>query len=170
MFYQNEPGLADYIQHYGCLTLDLALAREKITGQLWTKDEFNQLWKDAIAAGIISGDLNCDGDLNDDGEAILQRWDAFCIMGNIPLRALRTDEIKWPMGKDENGVPRILPTAVSFDPTRYWVAERWKYKISHFVKGDGTGLLKPEYDSIRYGSLTRQKGKIMDLRVLAIVR
>ena len=177
MLYQNRPDFPGYIQHYACLSMVLARSREIVDGKPWTAREFIEAWelamkREIVVAGarttVIAGDLNGDGDLDDAGEACIQDYDELFKLWGLPLKT--TDPRSWPQGKDENGVWRTLPVSVPFDPKRYWVAERWKHKISHFVQGDGTGARRPAYDSIYPESQTRKLGKIMDLRVFERTR
>ncbi len=170
MIYQDNPRLPDYIQHYGCLVCVLARSREVIREAIWSAKELREAWEIAEDAGIISGDLNHDGDRNDDGEAEVLNYQGLFDLWNLPLRQ---HDIGWyglPTMIDRNGAKRIAPSALPLDQNKLWVAERWVWKIGHFVQGDGTGKHFPYYDPISGGSLTRKNGAIESLRVFEIVR
>lgn len=65
MIYQTDKGLDPVIQKYGCLFMSLAWASDI----KYTAMELNKIWYACIAKGHISGDLNRDGDMDDNGEA-----------------------------------------------------------------------------------------------------
>lgn len=68
---QTDSELNPDIQHYGCLFLCFAESSPMIFTGISGKKALNQIWEKAIEKGYISGDLNGDGDLDDDGEAIV---------------------------------------------------------------------------------------------------
>lgn len=170
MLCQNDSvfsSMPDF-QHYACRFLDLARSREAIAHRPWTARELMDKWVGARGKGIISGDLNHDGDFDDDGEDTILDDVALIEYLELPLRITSTKSIGLPTMIDDNGVERIAPSDTPLDPRAYWVLERWVYKIGHFVQGDGTGRKMPIYDSILYGSQTRRKGRIESLRVYLI--
>lgn len=69
---QTNPHLLPVIQSYGCLFLCFA----ESSPILFAGEEgclvLNKIWEQAEAEGIISTDLNRDGDYDDDGEAEIQ--------------------------------------------------------------------------------------------------
>ena len=65
MIFQTDKGFDPVIQKYGCLFMCLAWA----SGKEYTPDELNRIWYHCIDKGYISGDLNRDGDMDDNGEA-----------------------------------------------------------------------------------------------------
>lgn len=135
-------------------------------GYQWTPNLVNEAWKACIDGGAISGDLNHDGDVDDSGEAeILSYCKVFDIL-DLPLKEVPLDLIVWPL-IEINGVWRIAPLK---EPAslKWWILEKWVWKIGHFVQGDGTGLHAPIYDSIAGGSLTRKNGHIESIRAFAI--
>jgi hypothetical protein len=169
MLHQNEPGIVPDAQHYSCRFNVIARAREVFGGRPWTCAQYNAAWEGARNAGIISGDLNKDGDHDDPGEdEILDDQRLFDYLG-VPLRAVSVDALGFPTLLDYRRIRRIAPTRAPFDPSRYWVAERWVWRIGHFLQGDGTGKAAPIWDPIKGGSQTRARGHIESLRVWVIV-
>lgn len=168
MIFQNRPDFPPYMQHYACLSFVLARSREIVSLKPWTVKQLVDAWMLALKEGVISNDLNNDGDLDDANEAIILSYTELFKLWDLPLRELRPDEVIWPTGLDHNNVARILPTPL--DTSRYWVAEQWHHKMRHFVQGDGSGARRPIYDSIYPESQTRLHGHIQDLRVFMIDR
>ena len=66
---QSDRGLIPEIQSYGCLFLCFAYASPLIFKGAEGRKALNKIWKEAVKKGYISGDLNHDGDVDDDGEA-----------------------------------------------------------------------------------------------------
>lgn len=168
MICQNSVLLPADMQHYSCRFMDLARAREVLALRPWTAQELVAAWVGAREEGIISGDLNEDGDYDDPGEdEILDDQRLFEYL-KVPLRAVPVETLGLPTMIDERGIPRVAPVPTPLDPARYWVLERWVWKIGHFIQGDGTGQAPAIYDSIRGGSMTRRNGRIESLRVFLI--
>jgi hypothetical protein len=165
MIYQDNPRLPSHMQKFACLAFVLARSRETILGMMWSARDLRDAWASAVDAKCITGDLNRDGDVYDDGESEIVDYPGLFALWGLPLR-LVSKELKLPV----NNGGRVLPVDTPFDPNRYWVAERWFWKIGHFVQGDGTGKQKPVYDPISGGSLTRKNGAIETLRIFEIVR
>lgn len=170
MFFQNDPAAPADFQHYACLFSCLLRSREMLLGKPWDIAGGVAAWQAARGAGFISGDLNQDGDFDDPGEDEIQKYaELFRFLG-LPLREVPAESLGFPMGLDHNGVSRILPVRESLDLGRYWVIEAWRWKITHFVCGDGRGLRPVIYDPIRGGSLTVANGTVESLRVFEIVQ
>lgn len=73
---QTNPRFLKDIQKYGCLFLCFAQASPMIfSGDIGILT-LNELWKKCIREGIISGDLNGDGDCDDAGEAEVKNHNA----------------------------------------------------------------------------------------------
>ena len=68
---QTDTRLDKNIRSYGCLFLCFAYASPMIFDGAKGCKALNKIWKDAIKKGYIAGDLNGDGDMDDDGEAKL---------------------------------------------------------------------------------------------------
>lgn len=66
---QSDKGLLPVINDYGCLFLCFAYASPMIFKGAEGRKALNKIWNEATKKGYISGDLNKDGDLDDDGEA-----------------------------------------------------------------------------------------------------
>jgi hypothetical protein len=170
MLFQNDSAfneLPDY-QHYACRFDDLASSLEVLEGRPWTARGLMDAWIAAKKAKIITGDLNGDGDCDDPGEDVIRDDAGLIELLELPLRVVPIEVLNMPTCTDENKIIRVAPSALPLDPKRYWVLERWFWRQTHFVRGDGTGKAKPFYDSIAGGSLTRKNGVIRDLRVYII--
>lgn len=66
---QSDKGLRPEIQAYGCLFLCFAYASPLIFKGAEGRKALNKIWEEAVKKGYITGDLNNDGDVDDDGEA-----------------------------------------------------------------------------------------------------
>ena len=66
---QSDKGLLPVINDYGCLFLCFAYASPLIFKGAEGRKALNKIWTEATKKGYISGDLNKDGDFDDDGEA-----------------------------------------------------------------------------------------------------
>ena len=69
---QTSPYLLPVIQSYGCLFLCFAESSPIIFEGKEGCDTLNHIWQQAEKEGIITPDLNKDGDYDDDGEAEIQ--------------------------------------------------------------------------------------------------
>lgn len=166
MIYQNYEGVLPDAQHYSCLFNDIALFREVVQHKLWTVAEYNEAWLAAKRLGYITGDLNNDGDFDDPGEDEIKNFNGLFDLLQLPLRVFDIEHSEFLLMKDSNGRVRLAPQLM---PENYWTIERWVWQIGHFVKGDGTGLKQPTWDSIRGGSQTRKNGRLESLRAFEIV-
>ena len=157
------------IQHYGCNFLALLRSREVLRGHVWTPMLVNDAWANCVKAGAISGDLNGDGDVDDQGEAEVISYPRLFDTLDLPLKEIPLDlmPVKWPVA-DFGGVKRLAPLAEPADSSKWWILERWVWRIGHFVQGDGTGKAWPLFDAVPGGSLTRRYGKIESIRAFAI--
>lgn len=168
MIYQNEAGIVEDAQHYSCLFNVIARAREFLAGRPWTVAQYNAAWLGAKEAGIISGDLNADGDFDDAGEDEILTYPRLIDFLEVPLVYVPRETFGLPITIDAGGAQRIAATISPLDPKKYWVAEKWIWRQGHFLQGDGTGLNPPIHDPIKGGSMTRARGKIESLRVFLI--
>lgn len=73
---QSDKGLLPVIQEYGCLFLCFAQVSPMIFKGAEGRKALNKIWEEATKKGYISGDLNHDGDLDDDGEAEIKNHTA----------------------------------------------------------------------------------------------
>lgn len=73
---QNNLELLPVIRRYGCLFLCFANASPLIFSGQRGCEALNKIWKTAEKKGYISGDLNGDGDYDDDGEAVVLNHEA----------------------------------------------------------------------------------------------
>ena len=70
---QAHPSLLAPIQSYGCYFLCFAQASPIVFSGEEGVQRLNGIWAKATEEGIISGDINHDGDVDDDGEAEIQK-------------------------------------------------------------------------------------------------
>lgn len=167
-FYQNERAIPLDFVHYACIFSDVLMARELLGGKPWTFTEATEAWLASRDAGWLSGDLNHDGDYDDTGEDEIQDYDSIFKTYEIPLKTIDTSRLGLPFVKTIDGTLRLAPLRQPLDPAKYWTIEDWRWTILHHVVGDGTGRLKPRYDSISGGSRTRAKGHIESVHVFGI--
>lgn len=69
---QSDSRLIKPIQTYGCYFLTLAQASSIIFKEDEGCQRLNGIWVKATELGVISGDINHDGDVDDEGEAEIQ--------------------------------------------------------------------------------------------------
>jgi hypothetical protein len=73
---QTDKGLLPEIRAWGCLFLCFAEASPLIFNGSNGRTALNKIWKEAVKKGYITGDLNRDGDCDDDGESEIQNHTA----------------------------------------------------------------------------------------------
>jgi hypothetical protein len=128
------------IIHAACAFDILASFREFVQGKPWRAHEFAAAWHGAVDRGLISGDLNGDGDMDDPGEAVIQDWQKLVNFLGLPLEYLgKFDLVDYP----------------KFDTSAFWVLTAWKWKITHWVSGIRAPVF---WDSIAGGSQTVANG------------
>lgn len=149
MIFQTNPLFAPSIIHAACAFDQVAYYRESRMGIPWRPHEFAEAWHGAVDRGIISGDLNGDGDMDDPGEAVIQNWQDLADHLKLPIKYLG----KFP-----------LSAFARFDTPDYWVITAWRWKQTHWVKG----IVRPvDWDSIEGGSMTVRNGAPQELDVKA---
>lgn len=147
MIYQTDAKLPGPMRKYGCAFTALAYYRERHQGKPWTAYELGASWSKAIATGIVSGDINHDGDLDDAGEAEIQDWQA--LVDHLGLRLKFVG--KFPIGH---------PIAARVD---HFTLTSWtnpKNGFVHWVVGDKRPV---EFDPIYPGSITVRDGVLCQL-------
>ena len=145
---QADSRLISPIQHYGCYFLTLAEA----SPVLFKGDEgcqrLNGIWVKATELGIISGDINHDGDVDDDGEAEIQ---------DVTRLAQEFFGLKVKYDGIHHKADEAIPADVKIVIGQYW------YKGGHFVLLNKSK--KVTYDS--YGkSNTVKNGYLKSMRWL----
>jgi len=149
MIYQNDPRIKKarpYMAKYACGFMALAYYREKYQGSPWSLGELIDAWDiarplDPSLPGIISGDLNLDGDLDDGGECDIQNWGSLCNILGLRIRA-----IVGHFSPDDPMVKGNYTICAWFNP---------QTDFTHFV----VGTHKPvEFDPIAGGSRTVREG------------
>ena len=73
---QSDRQLLPQIQKWGCLFLCFAEVSPLIFNGSNGREALNKIWKEAVKKGYITGDLNCDGDCDDNGESEIQNHTA----------------------------------------------------------------------------------------------
>jgi hypothetical protein len=147
MVYQTDAKMPKSAQKYGCAFVSLAFYREMAGGKKWTSEELASAWQGAILKGLISGDLNHDGDMDEANEAIIQDWGQLARYLGCPLQYV---------GKVEQDDPRIGTKG-------YYAISAWTNPANgfiHFVVGQHKPVI---FDPIFPGSVTVRVGHPMDL-------
>lgn len=115
---QADTRLIKPIQSYGCYFLTLAETSSIIFKGAEGCQRLNGIWVKATELGIISGDINHDGDVDDDGEAEIQ---------NVTRLAQDFFGLKVKYDGKHHGADEVIPTNVKIVIGQYW------YKGGHFV-------------------------------------
>ena len=115
---QADSRLISPIQHYGCYFLTLAEASPIVFQGDEGCQRLNGIWVKATELGIISGDINHDGDVDDDGEAEIQ---------NVTRLAQEYFNLKVKYDGIHHGADEPIPANVKVVIGQYW------YKGGHFV-------------------------------------
>ena len=145
---QTDLQLIGYINKYGCFFMCIVYYYA-----IWLKHpeptyfELNEIWDTAIERGIISGDLNNDGDLDDSGE---------CLIGDkVKLLSLAGIKARY----------ELVDAQYTIKPGEYAIAEMYnaKTKFTHFVVIDAKRNIV--YDPIK-NSITARDGVIKTIRIL----
>lgn len=168
MFYQNGKNAPRSMAKYGCLFCSLLYSKIEILGIDVSQEEANVAWLRAIEEGAITGDLNLDGDLDDQGQAEIRydRFDKLAKMFHLPLKFISAHAYKYFVNRDGWAIP--IHGGIK-DPNIY-VIECWKWKGAHFVRNRGDGRRPVIYDPILGGSKTVQNGVCVSLRLFEIVK
>ena len=143
---QSDKELLTVIQDYGCLFLCFANASPMIFEGSSGRKALNKIWKEAEKKGYISGDLNYDGDYDDDGEAEIINHTA--LANEFFALSVRYDNIHH---KADEKIPSNV--AVVFG--------RYVFKFGHFVQLDKTK--KVIFDSLGKSN-TVTNGKLKSMR------
>lgn len=115
---QANPKLISPIHHYGCYFLTLAQASPIVFQGDEGCQRLNGIWVKATELGIISGDINHDGDVDDDGEAEIQ---------DVTRLAQEFFNLKVKYDGKHHGADEVIPANVKIVIGQYW------YKGGHFV-------------------------------------
>lgn len=115
---QSDKDLLPVIRDYGCLFLCFAYASPLIFEGKEGRKALNKIWKEAEKKGYISGDLNHDGDYDDDGEAEIQNHNA--LANEFFALDVRYDN-------QHHKANETIPSSVAV------VFGRYVYKYGHFV-------------------------------------
>lgn len=157
MIYQTDKALSREIQRYGCAFCSLAYYRERQGGPEWTARDLNAIWGLAKDQGIISGDLNNDGDTDDEGELEILNWNSLARLMGLPLKILTR-----PDGK--GNLTTHFPVGHPLAAGKFVIAQWYNHdtRFHHFV----VGLSRPvEYDPIEVGSRTVREGFAETIRI-----
>ena len=143
---QSDKELLTVIQDYGCLFLCFSNASPMIFEGSSGRKALNKIWKEAEKKGYISGDLNHDGDYDDDGEAEVRNHTA--LANEFFALPVKYDNIHH---KADEKIPSNV--AVVFG--------RYVFKFGHFVQLDKTK--KVIFDSLGKSN-TVTNGKLKSMR------
>ena len=116
---QADPRLILPIQHYGCYFLTIAQASPIVFSGDEGCQRLNAIWVKATELGIISGDINHDGDVDDDGEAEIQ---------DVTQLAQKFFNLKVKYDGIHHAGDEAIPASVKLVIGQYW------YKSGHFVQ------------------------------------
>lgn len=87
MKHQTDGALEHYINKYGCFYMDMCYwFKWQTSGSEPTYAFLNGTWEKAINDGVISGDVNHDGDFDDKDELLILDKDALLYLAGIPLK------------------------------------------------------------------------------------
>lgn len=114
---QNDNELLPVIQKYGCLFLCMAQKSPTFFTGIEGVYALNYIWEKATREGIISGDINQDGDFDDAGEAEVQDHNALAKLFNM---SVRYDGIHHKADED-------IPAGIKF------IIGQFYWRGSHFV-------------------------------------
>ena len=143
---QTDKGLLPEIRQWGCLFLCFAEVSPLIFNGTNGRTALNKIWKEAVKKGYITGDLNHDGDFDDDGESEIQNHTA--LANEFFALDVKYDGI-------HHKADEKIPSKVSF------VFGKYVWKGGHFVVLNKTK--KVIFDS--YGtSNTVKNGKLESMR------
>lgn len=116
---QSDKELLPVIQEYGCLFLCFANASPMIFEGSKGRQALNKIWTEAEKKGYISGDLNHDGDYDDDGEAEILNHNAL---------ANEFFALNVKYDNQHHKANETIPSSVAV------VFGRYVYKFGHFVQ------------------------------------
>lgn len=116
---QSDKELLPVIQEYGCLFLCFANASPMIFEGSKGRQALNKIWTEAEKKGYISGDLNHDGDYDDDGEAEILNHNA--LANEFFALDVKYDNL-------HHKANETIPSSVAV------VFGRYVYKFGHFVQ------------------------------------
>lgn len=143
---QADSRLISPIQSYGCYFLTLAQASPIVFQGDEGCQRLNGIWVKATELGIISGDINHDGDVDDDGEAEIQ---------DVTLLAQKFFNLKVKYDGIHHKADEAIPASVKIVIGQYW------WRSGHFVLLNKSK--KVTYDS--YGkSNTVKNGYLKTMR------
>ena len=149
MKHQTDGKLQHYINKYGCFFMCMIywLAYKKDNREL-SYEQLNTLWNDAIKNGIISGDLNHDGDMDDSNELLILDKDKLLSLAGIKLKYIGSYMAHDYVKKEG----------------QFYIGEFYneRTKFTHFIAVDEN--LKIVYDPIQ-DSVTGREGKIQTVRI-----
>ena len=143
---QAHTSLLSPIQSYGCYFLCFAEASPIVFKGEEGIQRLNGIWAKATEEGLISGDINHDGDVDDDGEAEIQ---------NATLLAQKYFNLKVKYDGIHHDGKEIIPDNVKLIIGQFW------FRSGHFVLINR--LKKVTFDS--YGkSNTVKNGYLKTMR------
>jgi len=149
MKHQTDLELIGYISKYGCFFMCMTYwITWKKKGIELGYDFLNIIWQTAIIKGIISGDVNNDGDMDDGNELLI----------------LDKNKLLMLAGLDIKYVGSFDPKVVEKKEGLFFIGEFYNAntKFTHFAGLDEN--IKCEYDPI-FNSNTVKNGVLKSVRV-----
>jgi len=147
---QTDLQLIGYISKYGCFFMCMVYWLSLKKGHDVEYDFLNVVWQNAILKGIISGDVNKDGDMDDGNELLILDKDKLLRLAGVDMRYIGS----------------FAPKAVTKQDGVYLIGEMYneRTKFTHFVGLDDN--FKVEYDPIE-NSITAREGVLKSVRVFS---
>lgn len=143
---QNDPRLLKPIQKYGCLFLSFAeVSPDVFQGDLGIQ-LLNNIWEEAVEKKYISGDLNGDGDIDDDGESEVLNHNGLASLFGLNVKY---DGI-------HHKAHELIPPEVAFAFGQFF------WKSSHFAVLNKQSK-EVTFDSFGYSN-TVKNGKLISMR------
>lgn len=147
-FNQRDERLLQPIRDYGCLFLSLAYNSPVVYAYSRGITDLNMLWNKCLSRGYITGDLNHDGDVNDDGESE--------IMNHTYVAQLLGCEVVY------DGVHHLPSETIPEDKVAFAIGA-FHYKFTHFATVSKDDEHKVIWDSLG-NSVSIAKGTLNSVR------
>jgi len=150
MKHQTDSQLDHYINKYGCFFMCICYwINWQINKIEPTYLELNAIWNNAIKLGIISGDLNHDGDMDDANEALILDKQKLLALAGIKLTASGSFGPDQPIKDGQYAIGEF------YNP---------RTKFTHFIVIGSDK--KAVYDPI-FNSVTYREGSLKTIRLFS---